>query len=121
MKGSVVQDHDLPFFQDGQQTLFKPGFDQQAVAIALEGTRCQNLLLTPRGDHRDAASPVSQAFAQAACAFAAPAVSRTQGVFHSGFIDIDSCCRRDLLHPLQELFALFKAALLVEKTLFLRV
>ena len=93
MEGGIVENDHLAFAQEGTEVLSKPGFHPLAVAVAGKGQWSQNLSRAPGSHQANALSAVAQAFSWAAFSFFAPAIGIAEGVFHSGFIHVDSVFR----------------------------
>ncbi len=117
----IIQNHHLAGLQLVNQMLFKPSFNQGAVTVALEHQRRQHLALAPRRRYRDALSAMAQSFTQAAMTFFTPPISVTQGIFDTGFVQINAFANRNCSQRAQELLSRGLIALAVEETLFLRV
>ena len=125
VKGSVVQDDDLPLGQKRQQVLFHPRLDQGRVARAGEGQGRDELTLAKRRHHRHARGLVAQAYAGAPLAFGTPAIGAHQSVVQAALIHIHPLGGRDVRNLFPELRprgrVLFTQGFGVDPTLFLRV
>lgn len=121
MEGGIVQDHGLPANQSLTKLLFKPCLDQRRIAVALKRQWRDDLALAQARSHRNSRGAVAQLLGETTRALAAPTPGIAQGVFDARFIHINPIVGRDLTQLLLKVRSLGGVALLIKKTLFLRV